>query len=267
MLRLRRNKPIPPQEDPIEEVEDGHELRMGFFEHLDELRRRIQWSFLAVVLGTGIGILITPHVLEFLLHPYARLYPEGRDLVVLGPTGSVVSFFKVSLMLGGIFAIPVITYQLLMFIVPGLKRGEKRVILLSIPPITILFLVGVIFSWEILMPAAISFLEGFQSDIFDPEWTADQYLSFVTSLLFWMGAAFETPLVFFVLALLGLVTARGLIKNWRIAVVGAAIAAAVITPTVDPVNMFLVMGPLMGLYVFSIFLVMIGRRLSGVDAA
>jgi len=85
----------------------------------------------------------------------------------------------------------------------------------------------------------------------------------VTSLLFWMGVAFETPLVFFILSLLGVVTARGLIRGWRIAVIASAVAAAFITPTVDPVNMFLVMGPLLGLYVFSILLVAIGWRLSG----
>ena len=82
-----------------------------------------------------------------------------------------------------------------------------------------------------------------------------------------MGVAFETPLVFFVLAILGIVSAGALLKNWRIAVVGAAIAAAFITPTVDPVNMMLVMGPLMALYLLSILLVVIGRRISKVDTS
>ena len=99
-----------------------------------------------------------------------------------------------------------------------------------------------------------------KTDLFRADWTADRYLGFVTALLFWMGVAFETPLIFFVLSILGFVTPRPLIKNWRIAIVGAAIAAAVITPTVDPVNMMLVMGPLMGLYILSIFLVTIGKR-------
>jgi len=266
--RLRGRKPeqLPePTDDEIEEVEDGHELRMGFFEHLDELRHRITRAFLAIIVGTVVGVLVTPTVLEFILQPYADLYPEGRQLYTLGPTESVVAYFRVSLMVGGIIAIPMMTYQVLMFILPGLRRGEKRVVYLSIPPITLLFMVGVAFSWYILMPPAISFLEGFQADIFEPEWTAAQYISFVTSLLFWMGVAFETPLVFFVLSLLGLVSAMNLIKNWRIAIVGAAIAAAIITPTVDPVNMGLVMAPLMGLYIFSIFLVFIGRRMSGVE--
>jgi sec-independent protein translocase protein TatC len=117
------------------------------------------------------------------------------------------------------------------------------------------------------MPPALGFLQGFQPTLFKPEWTADLYLSFITSLIFWMGVAFETPLIFFVLALLGLVSAGALARNWRVAVVGSSVAAAMITPTVDPVNMILVMGPLMTLYLLSILLVYVGRRINGIDAA
>jgi sec-independent protein translocase protein TatC len=112
----------------------------------------------------------------------------------------------------------------------------------------------------------LGFLEGFQPQLFKPEWTADLYLGFVTALLFWMGVAFETPLIFFVLSILGMVTAAVLRRNWRIAVVGSAIAAAFITPTVDPVNMMLVMGPLLALYLLSIILVMIGSRFNRAEA-
>jgi sec-independent protein translocase protein TatC len=233
---------------------------MSFFEHLDELRIRLTRAMIALVVGTALGLFVTNQVLEYLVSPY------GERLQVLGPTESVISYFRVALMIGGILSIPIITYQLLMFIIPGLTQKEKRILLMAIPAITLLFIVGVAFAWFILVPPALGFLEGFQPTIFKPEWTADLYLSFVTSLLFWMGVAFETPLVFFVIALLGLVTAGVLIRNWRIAIVGAAIAAALITPTIDPVNMFLVMGPLLTLYVFSIILVIIGRRISRVDA-
>jgi sec-independent protein translocase protein TatC len=138
-------------------------------------------------------------------------------------------------------------------------------VLMSLPAVTLLFLVGTAFSWFILMPPALGFLEGFQQNLFRSEWTADLYLSFVTSLIFWMGVAFETPLVFFVLGLLGLVSAMPLIRNWRVAIVGAAVAAAFITPTVDPVNMALVMGPLLALYLMSIGLVFIARRIARID--
>jgi sec-independent protein translocase protein TatC len=258
--RSRKPAPeLPPDNESVQELEETGGPRMGFFEHLEELRRRLFRAALALVFGTGIGIAAATPVLQYLIAPY------GERLQTLGPTESVVSYFRVSLMIGGVLAIPVITYQLLMFVLPGLTAKERRFLLMSLPAITLLFLVGVAFAWFILVPPALGFLQSFQPDLFKPEWTADLYLGFVTALLFWMGVAFETPLVFFVLALLGMVRAGSLLQNWRIAVVGASVAAALITPTIDPVNMFLVMGPLLGLYILSIFLVVIGRRIAKVD--
>jgi len=170
--------------------------------------------------------------------------------------------FRVALLIGGILAIPVITYHLLMFIIPGLTTRERRIILSALPAIFLLFLLGVLFTWAILIPPAIGFFNNFMPELFIAQWTADRYLGFVTALLFWMGVAFETPLIFFILSLLGVVTPRALIRNWRVAVVGSAVAAALITPTVDPINMMLVMGPLLALYTLSIILVFIGQRLA-----
>lgn len=287
--RLRR-QPEPPVKAPVnvppsDDEDDGHGARMGFFEHLDELRARLVRAAIALVIGTAIGLAVSGPALEYLRMPYCQVVAlndaaaAGEEVSLdtvqidlekcrfqtLGPTGGVVAYFRVSLTLGAIIAIPVITYELLMFIFPGLTRKEKRVVMLSLPAVTLLFLIGTAFSWFILMPPALGFLEGFQQNLFRSEWTADLYLSFVTALIFWMGVAFETPLVFFVLGLLGLVEARVLLRNWRVAVVGAAVAAALITPTIDPVNMALVMGPLLVLYTLSIFLVFIARRMSRLD--
>ena len=248
------------------ELEDGHELRMGFFDHLDELRQRLTKAVAALVVGTAIGVFLAQPVLMLLQEPYCRIPSvDNCELVILDPTGNILIYFKVALMVGGILSIPMVTYQLLMFILPGLTRKERRYIVLSIPATTALFVIGVFFAWRILMPPALGFLNEFQADIFEPEWTADGYISFVTSLLFWMGVAFQTPLIFFLISLLGLVSAGTLIRQWRIAIVGASIAAAFITPTIDPVNMFLVMAPLMALYCLSIVLVFFGRKISGID--
>lgn len=232
------------------------DLQMGLFEHLDELRRRLFMAVIALVIGTVGGVIVATPVLEFLQQPY------GRAFTVLGPTGGVVAYFRVAMLVGAILAIPIITFEVLMFILPALTRREKRLVVASLPAITGLFIIGIAFAWFVLIPPALGFLEGFQPTLFKPEWTADLYLGFVTSLVFWMGVAFQTPLIFFVVSLLGMVSARMLIKNWRIAVIGSAVAAALITPTVDPVNMMLVMGPLMVLYLLSILLVMIGKRIS-----
>ncbi len=105
-----------------------------------------------------------------------------------------------------------------------------------------------------MLPAAISFLSTFQSEIFKSDWRADAYIPFVTSLMFWIGVSFETPLIIFFLAKLHIVTASMLLKGWRFAIVIIAVVAAMITPTVDPFNMLLVMAPLILLYFFSVLL-------------
>jgi sec-independent protein translocase protein TatC len=258
-MTIKTRQPPPPPVDEPEENADGHELRMSLLEHLDDLRKHLTRAMIALVVGVVIALPLTQPVLQFLQVPY------GERFQILDPTGSVISFFRVTLMIGAIISIPATTYQLLLFILPGLTKKERRLLFRSIPAITLLFLLGVIFAWSILIPPALDFLQGFQAGLFKAEWTADGYLGFVTSLVFWMGVAFETPLIFFVLSLMGLVSAGALAKNWRIAVIVSAVAAAIITPTVDPVNMFLVMGPLMSLYALSILLTFIGRRISKVD--
>lgn len=259
MRRLRRLRvPVPRVRIPLRHaatVPADPERHMGLLDHLYELRDRLAKAFIALVAGTLAGLLIGEPVLKYLQSPY------GREFTVLGPTGGVVAYFRVSLMIGAILSIPVVTYQILMFVIPGLTAKEKRIVLYSLPAIVGLFLVGIMFSWFVLIPPALDFLETFASDIFRAEWTADQYLGFVTSLIFWMGVAFEIPLIFFVLGLIGLVSPANLLNSWRFAVVGASIAAALITPTVDPVNMMLVMAPLLALYGASIVLVGIGNRI------
>lgn len=257
-LRLRRPRISPPQLPAETQPAEEQELRMSLLEHLEELRNRLFKAAVALIIGTAVGFVFAGDVLEFLKRPYG-----AEPFIALGPTDSVVAYFRVALMIGGILAIPVITYQVLMFVLPGLTTKERRVLLMALPAITLLFIIGVLFTWFILIPPAIGFFEGFQPTLFRPQWTADRYIGFVTALLFWMGVAFETPLIFFVLALLGFVEPRSLLKNWRIAVVGASIAAALITPTVDPVNMFLVMGPLLTLYGLSIALVALAQRIAG----
>lgn len=240
---------------------DGHELRMGFIDHLLELRNRMVWAALAIAVGTGIGFFFAPQVIEFMRTPFCNLGTDCR-FQTIDPTGSVMIYFQVALLLGGIIAIPVISYQFMAFIVPGMTAKERRILFLSLPPIAIFFLLGVIFAWYVLVPPALSFLSGFLPDLFRPDWTADGYFSFTTSLIFWMGVAFEAPLVIFVLSMLGVVTSSTLAKNWRVAIVIASIAAALITPTIDPVNMSLVMGPLLVLYLLSIGLASIGTRIN-----
>lgn len=232
--------PVEPPPDELLELPPSEEGKvMGFFEHLDELRRRIVRSVTAIAIGMVIALAFTNPVIEYMKAAY------GERLALLAPADSVVIFFRVALMLGAILAMPIITYHVFMFILPGLTKKERRWVFLALPGTTLLFLGGIVFTWFILIPTYINFLKNFNSDIFVTQWTADEYITFVTSVLFWHGVAFETPIVFYVLGRMGAVTPRAMIKYWRQAVAGAAVLAAIITPTVDPVTMGLIMGVLL----------------------
>ena len=246
--------------------EDGHALRMGFFEHLDELRQRLTRAVLSLVVGATIGIFFTDRVLMLLQEPYCSI-PTVNDceLVILNPTGNIIIYFKVALMVGGILSIPMVTYQLLMFILPGLTRKEKRYVLLSIPATTVLFCVGFIFAWRILMPPALGFLNEFQGA--DIRARMDRrrlhQLRDFAALLDGRGLSDAADILPHLAAGLGqrrhvdpTVAHR---RRWRIH------RRRLDHATIDPVNMFLVMAPLLALYTLSIVLVFFGRKISGVD--
>jgi sec-independent protein translocase protein TatC len=222
--------------------------QMTLLGHLEELRDRLVKAAVAVFVGTVIAAAFTTQILKLLIAPY------GHPLQVLGPTEGIAIYFRVALTAGLILAMPVLVYQLLMFIMPGLEEREKRYVFWGVPSATLLFLIGAAFAWFVLLPAAIGFLSNWQTEVFLQEWQSQRYIPFVTSIIFWLGVSFETPLIIFIMSKLGLVTPQFLIKQWRFAVLIIAIAAAMITPTVDPFNMALVMLPLIALYGISILL-------------
>ena len=221
---------------------------MPLMEHLRELRNVLIKCGIALAITTVISFAFTSQILQFLVAPY------GSFLVTIDPTENVTTYFRVALVSGAVLAMPFFVYFIWGFIAPGLEAKEKRYVRYIVPGATFLFLLGVAFAWGLMLPAAIGFLSTFQPTIFKTSWRAAAYIPFVTSLLFWIGVAFELPLLIFFLAKLKIVTARQLLSWWRFAVVGIAVAAAVITPTVDPFNMMLVMAPLIFLYFLSILL-------------
>ncbi|HTP06694.1 MAG TPA: twin-arginine translocase subunit TatC [Anaerolineae bacterium] len=226
---------------------------MPIMGHLRELRNVLIKCAIALVITSAIALVFTPQILQFLIAPY------GGILETIDPTENVTTYFRVTLVSGAVLAMPFLIYFIWSFIAPGLEEKEKRYVRYIVPGATFLFLVGVAFAWGLMLPAAIGFLSSFQPEIFKTSWRAAAYIPFVTSLMFWIGVAFELPLIIFFLAKLKIVTAKQLLSWWRFAVVGAAIVAAVITPTVDPFNMMLVMAPLVLLYFLSVGLAKLAR--------
>jgi sec-independent protein translocase protein TatC len=161
---------------------------------------------------------------------------------------------------GAIFSMPVILYQFWQFVVPGLTRDERRYVFIFLPSALLLFVLGILFAWFVLIPAAVFFLANFLGTIFKTDWTPSGYIGFVLRMLFWIGIAFEMPVIVYFIARVGVVTAQTLREQWRFAIVGIAVLAAIITPSIDPVTMLLTMAPLVVLYILSIGLAVIGQR-------
>jgi sec-independent protein translocase protein TatC len=222
---------------------------MSLWEHVGELRGRLLKAVLAFAVCVIISFTISEYIIKYILAA-----PIGgiANLESIDVTENISVYMRVSLLTGFIFGFPAILWQLLGFITPGLMPNEKKWIYRAIFPATILFIAGVLFTYFVMLPVAIPFLIDFMGIKTTPR--LNNYIDFITSLMFWVGIAFEAPLVLYILAKLGLVTARGLAKQWRIAIVIIAILAAVITPTGDPINMTILMIPLLILYLFSIFL-------------
>jgi sec-independent protein translocase protein TatC len=231
----------------------SRDTQMSFWDHIDELRKRLMRLVLILLVFAGVSLVFTPQILKAMLAPY------GSELKVISPTEGVSNYLRVGLICGFALSMPFIILEIWGFVGPGLLKKEKGYVYVIVPAAFVLFLGGACFSWFFLIPAAIKFLASFSLGIFKTEWTSQNYVPFVTSLVFWIGVSFEMPLVAFVLAKLHVITARLLLKGWRFAIVAICLLAAIITPTVDPFNMVLVALPLTGLYFFSILLASLAR--------
>ncbi len=226
----------------------------GLLEHIEALRGHLLRSLLALAITSGVSFALAPRILDLLAEPIGGI----GSLQAIEVTESVGAFMRVSLLSGFALAFPYIAAELFAFVQPGLRRRERLLLLIAIPVGFVLFVGGMLFAFKIMLPTALPFLLSFMGIRTVPR--PSNYISFVTGMLFWVGVAFEFPLVVYALSAIGLVDARTLWRGWRVAVVGIAILAAVITPTPDPINMSLVMGPMIVLYFLGVGLAAIGGR-------
>ncbi|MEZ4862651.1 MAG: twin-arginine translocase subunit TatC [Caldilineaceae bacterium] len=225
------------------------EGQMTLMEHLIELRTRLIWVCATLVITSIISLIFYDQLVRFVTSTARDM---GIDLQFINPLDSIGIIFRVCFTAGTALSLPMIVYQLIAFMAPGLYPNEKRGLILTLPAILVLFSIGAIFAFYVLLPVAVGFLASLLQGVAVQQWAADRYLNFVTRLVFWIGVAFEMPLVVAILARMGLVSGPALLRVWRHAIVVIAIVAAAITPTVDPVNMSIVMVPLIGLYFGSV---------------
>lgn len=226
---------------------------MTLIEHLKELRNRLIWVALTVVIAVLLSFLFWEDILAFLSAPGEDAKP-GLKLVVFGPTESFFMAMKISLYAGVLAASPMLVYQIMAFVMPGLTSSEKKIVLPGLLGTAFFLLLGMAFAYYVILPASLDFLLNFGGDEVETIPQAKLYLDFTLRIIFWIGIAFELPMVIALLARLGLVSARKVLSFWRYAVVLIFVLAAVITPTPDPITQTFVAGPLVLLYVVGIFL-------------
>jgi sec-independent protein translocase protein TatC len=244
-----------PEDSPLPDAfAKSVENPMGVLEHLDALRKHLLRAVAFMAVTTAFAFVFARQIIDLLASPIGGI----AGLNPIDITEPIGVFMRVSLLVGFALALPYIALELWMFAAPGLSRRSRIWGLLSIPAVAIFFVAGMSFAYFVMLPAAIPFLLNFLG--MTPQIRPSSYIGFTTGLMFWVGIAFEFPLVIFVLAGMGLIKADTLAKQWRLAIVAIAVISAAITPTIDPVNMSLVMGPMILLYFLSIGLASIAQR-------
>ena len=236
-------------EQPREESKEKNIYAMSFVDHLEELRWRLFKAILSVVIMALIAFYFSDELFKLLIIPLGDV-----KLHVTEVTGSFYAYLKVSFFAGIFGALPVVFYQLWMFISPGLYKQEKKVVIPLVTISSLLFLIGAAFCYFVVLPLALKFLIGFSGDILNPIITVGSYISFTGLLLIAFGFAFELPIVAYFLGRVGLISSSFLAKGRRYAIVAILILGAVITPP-DIFTQVLLAIPIYLLYEISIILV------------
>ncbi|XP_051144475.1 sec-independent protein translocase protein TATC, chloroplastic [Andrographis paniculata] len=219
---------------------------MSIYDHLEELRERIFLSVLAVGAAMVGCFAFSKELIMFLEAPVRS---QGVRFLQLAPGEFFFTSLKVSGYCGLLLASPVILYEIIAFVVPGLTLSERRFLGPIVLGSSVLFYAGIIFSYYVLTPAALTFFVNYAEGVVESLWSIDQYFEFVLVLMFSTGLSFQVPVVQLLLGQLGLVSSYQMLSIWRYVVVGSVVAAAVLTPSTDPLTQMLLAGPLMGLYI------------------
>ncbi|PIA35653.1 hypothetical protein AQUCO_03500182v1 [Aquilegia coerulea] len=221
------------------------DVEMSLFDHLEELRSRLFVSVLAVG-GAILGCFAFSKELIMILE--APVKSQGVRFLQLAPGEFFFTTVKVSGYCGLLLGSPVILYEIIAFILPGLTSSERRFLGPIVLGSSVLFYAGIIFSYSVLTPAALNFFVNYAEGVVESLWSIDQYFEFVLVLMFSTGLSFQVPVIQLLLGQVGLVTGDQMLSVWRYVVVGAVVVAAVLTPSTDPLTQMLLAGPLLGLY-------------------
>ncbi len=232
----------------VDSLQLAFEEPASFLEHIGALRNHLLRAFVVLLLCAVAAFIFLPQMLEYIAQPIGGMQ-ELNAIEITEPIGVAM---RVVLLAAFAVALPYIVLEIFLFVAPALSRRARIIGLLALPFVVVFFFGGMAFAFYLILPAGLPVLLNFL-DV-PTQIRPSSYIRFVTGLMFWFGAIFEFPLLAYILTVMRVLSPRALINNWRIAIVVIAVLSAVITPTIDPINMMLVMVPLMLLYGLSILL-------------
>lgn len=239
-----------------------NEEKMSFLDHLGELRKRLLWSFLAILVFFIPAYAFSNEIFDFLMKPLIENLPEGSSLIFTRPTEGFTTYLKVSFFASVLLAIPFILYQAWKFVAPALYKKEKQIIIPFIFFGSLFFLLGAAFCYYVASPPAFKFLlNEYSSEYVKAFPTISEALSFFMALIFGFGLVFEFPLIIFILARIGVVTSKWLREKRKYAIILSALLAAILTPTTDAISMMLMFVPIVVFYELGILVAwMFGKK-------
>ena len=250
-----------PEDTPLlDSIQKATEAPKDIFdsaiEHITTLRKHLFRAVVVLILTSALSFVYIEEIMAWLTQPIGGI----NELRAIEVTEAIGVVMRIGFISGLVMALPYISFEIQLFVASGISRRARLIGLVGIPFVAIFFALGVIFTYYSMLPAALDVLVdfmGIQADL-----RPNSYFRFTTGLMFWIGIAFEFPLVSLVLSSMGVISSKTLKDHWRLAFILLAILAAMITPTIDPYNMLVVLLPLWGLYGLSILMAGIGGRKS-----
>ena len=216
---------------------------MALSEHIEEFSQRLVFCLVFLLFATIVCFADVKEIVQFFQAPAI-----GVKFLQFSPGEYFFASVKIAVFCGILLSSPLILYQLILYLIPGLKKNERDIVLPVSFGSGILFFIGLIFSYSFLVPAALRFFIAYGAEVVEPFWSFDQYFDFVAVLLFATGLAFQVPAVQVILGLLGIVTGEKMLSAWKYVIVICTIVAAIITPSTDPVTQLLLSTALLSLY-------------------
>lgn len=228
--------------------------QIDLVDHLDELRSRIIIVLSVMAVAMSVLFWKSGEILHFLSQPIRDAIPHWQGFLVLSPLDQIMTSISIAIYGGLIVTLPVLIYQLYAFVLPAFPEEHHKHIKPMVWSIPILFLLGVVFAWYLVVPPAFDFLITFNQDQFNVQLRAKEYIQFVLLTLLALGIVFEMPMVMMTLGRLGIVSSAMMKRHWRISIVALAVLAMLL-PGVDPISYIVEFIPLLILYGLSYFLV------------